>query len=52
MESSEPSFGAKAGPSGANDLMIASIAIANSHTLVTRNVAEFSRVSGLEVERW
>ena len=39
-------------PIGANDLMIASIAIANSHVLVTRNVGEFSRVSGLEVERW
>ena len=39
-------------PIGANDLMIASIAIAHSHVLVTRNVGEFSRVSGLEVERW
>ena len=39
-------------PIGGNDLMIASIAIANSHVLVTRNVSEFSRVSGLEVERW
>ena len=32
--------------------MIASIAIANSHVLVTRNAREFSRVAGLEVERW
>jgi predicted nucleic acid-binding protein len=32
--------------------MIASIAIANSHVLVTRNVREFSRVADLEVERW
>ena len=39
-------------PIGANDLMIAAIAIANSHVLVTRNVGEFSRVSGLEVDRW
>ena len=37
---------------GGNDLMIASIAIANSHILVTRNVDEFSRVSGLEMEVW
>ena len=39
-------------PIGGNDLMIASIAIANSHVLVTRNVCEFSRVAGLNVERW
>ena len=39
-------------PIGGNDLMIAAIAIANSHVLVTRNVGEFSRVSGIEVERW
>lgn len=39
-------------PIGGNDLMIASIAIANSHVLVTRNVGEFSRVAGLDVERW
>ena len=39
-------------PIGGNDLMIASIAIANSHVLVTRNLGEFSRVSGLDVERW
>ena len=39
-------------PIGANDLMIASIAIANSHVLVTRNLGEFSRVAGLDVERW
>ena len=32
--------------------MIASIAIANSHILVSRNVDEFSRVSGLEMEVW
>ena len=39
-------------PIGGNDLMIASIAIAHSHVLVTRNVGEFSPVTGLEVERW
>ena len=39
-------------PIGGNDLMIASIAIANSHVLVTRDVCEFSRVAGLSVERW
>ena len=39
-------------PIGGNDLMIASIAIAHSHVLVTRNVGEFSRVAGLEIERW
>ena len=32
--------------------MIASIAIANSHILVSRNVDEFSRVSGLDMEVW
>ena len=39
-------------PIGGNDLMIASVAIAHSHVLVMRNVGEFSRVSGLEVETW
>ena len=39
-------------PIGANDLMIASIALAHSLVVVTRNEREFSRVSGLAVERW
>ena len=39
-------------PIGANDLMIAAIALAESHVLVTRNVDGFSRVSGLEIESW
>ena len=39
-------------PIGANDLMIASISLAGSITLVTRNRDEFSRVPGLEVELW
>ncbi len=37
---------------GPNDLMIAAIALAGNHTLVTHNTAEFSRVSGLMVEDW
>ncbi len=39
-------------PIGANDLLIASIALANQLTLVTHNVAEFSRVSSLIIEDW
>ena len=39
-------------PIGANDLMIASIALAGAITLATRNVDEFSRVAGLKIEGW
>jgi len=39
-------------PIGGNDLMIASIALANGLTLVTHNSREFSRVSGLLLEDW
>ena len=39
-------------PIGPNDLMIAAIALANQLTLVTHNVREFSRVSGLSIEDW
>ena len=39
-------------PIGANDLMIAAIALAGAITLATRNVDEFSRVAGLNVEGW
>lgn len=39
-------------PIGANDLLIASIAVANSATLVTHNTREFSRVAGLVLEDW
>jgi len=39
-------------PIGPNDLMIAAIALANELTLVTHNVGEFSRVTGLQVEDW
>ena len=37
---------------GNNDLMIASIALANNLTLITNNVDEFRRVPGLRVEDW
>ena len=39
-------------PIGPNDLLIASHARALGLTLVTDNVREFSRVSGLVVENW
>lgn len=39
-------------PIGANDLMIASIALAHDLTLVTNNLKEFSRINGLKVESW
>lgn len=39
-------------PIGPNDLLIASIAIANELALVTRNVEEFGRVPGLMIEDW
>ncbi len=37
---------------GANDLMIASIALSRGLILVTRNAMEFRRVPGLRVEVW
>jgi tRNA(fMet)-specific endonuclease VapC len=37
---------------GPNDLMIAAIARANGLTLVSHNIAEFSRVTGLTCEDW
>jgi tRNA(fMet)-specific endonuclease VapC len=37
---------------GSNDLLIASIALANSLTLVTHNVGEFQRVKDLQVADW
>ena len=37
---------------GPNDLMIASIAVANNLTLVTHNTREFSRIQGLTIEDW
>ena len=39
-------------PIGANDLLIASIALAHDCCLVTRNSREFERVAGLRVESW
>jgi tRNA(fMet)-specific endonuclease VapC len=39
-------------PIGPNDTMIAAIARSHSATLVTHNVAEFSRVPGLLIEDW
>jgi tRNA(fMet)-specific endonuclease VapC len=39
-------------PIGALDVMIASITMANNLILVTHNVREFSRVSGLQIEDW
>jgi tRNA(fMet)-specific endonuclease VapC len=39
-------------PIGPYDLQIASIALAHKLTVVTHNVAEFSRVPGLTVEDW
>ena len=39
-------------PIGPNDLLIASIAVANQLILVTHNVREFARVDGLTIEDW
>lgn len=39
-------------PIGGNDLMIASIALANELILVTANVKEFSRIQNLNIENW
>ena len=39
-------------PIGPNDLLIASIALANNLILVTHNSREFSRVEGLRLEDW
>ena len=39
-------------PIGPNDLLIASIALADSLTVVTHNTTEYCRVPGLLVEDW
>ncbi len=39
-------------PIGPYDLQIAAIALVNGCTLVTHNIAEFSRVDGLVLEDW
>ena len=37
---------------GANDLLIAAIALVRDLTLVTHNTKEFSRIAGLKLEDW
>lgn len=39
-------------PIGPHDLLIAATALRHGASLVTRNVREFSRVSGLEIVNW
>ncbi len=39
-------------PIGPNDLLIASIALANELILVTNNTREFSRIKNLHIEDW
>jgi tRNA(fMet)-specific endonuclease VapC len=39
-------------PIGPYDLLIAGQSLANGLTLVTNNVSEFQRVSGLKLESW
>jgi tRNA(fMet)-specific endonuclease VapC len=39
-------------PIGSNDLLIAAHARGMKVTLVTANVREFSRISGLKIENW
>ena len=43
---------ARGTPIGPNDLLIASIALANDLTLVTHSSREFGRVDGLRMEDW
>ena len=37
---------------GSNDLLIAATALAHHLVVVTHNLAEFSRVEGLQIEDW
>lgn len=39
-------------PIGANDLLTAAQALAQSATLVTNNTREFARIAGLAIENW
>ncbi len=39
-------------PIGPLDVLIAGTALAHGATLVTRNVREFARIGGLELENW
>lgn len=34
------------------DILVAAIAITNQLTLVTNNIAHFSRINGLNIENW
>jgi tRNA(fMet)-specific endonuclease VapC len=43
---------AKGMPIGANDYLIAAIALANDLILVTHNTREFSRIADLKLEDW
>ena len=43
---------ARGTPIGPNDTLIAAIAVASQATLVTRNLREFQRVEGLQIEAW
>ncbi len=42
----------KGTPIGPNDLLIASIAVANALTIVTRNTGEFARIAEAAIENW
>lgn len=42
----------KGTPIGPYDILIGASAIASSSTLVTHNIKEFSRISGLLIEDW
>jgi tRNA(fMet)-specific endonuclease VapC len=46
------SLAAEGRPIGPNDLLIAATALAHDLTLVTHNLREFSRVTGLKLEDW
>ncbi len=46
------SLSAAGRPIGPNDLLIAATALAHNLTVVTHNLREFSRVTGLKVEDW
>ena len=39
-------------PIGANDMLIAAIALAADATVATRNKSEFGRIAGLRVQVW
>ncbi|WP_208113889.1 hypothetical protein [Phyllobacterium brassicacearum] len=39
-------------PKGGNDLLIAAHAYTLGNTIITANVREFGRVTGLKVENW